>query len=203
MVCHAFLSPPPLNKLYILKLNFKQKWDKNWGAFGTSEGRHWEQTKNKKPFLPQKPRRKPSLPETSHWGMKFFIFQMVCHHFQTGLIPRLPNYKLGVFICTFLNCELSTTGTKTKVPDLGMSVSVTLMRYNGETVDSWSLRHEKGAKIKSACNYALGFQGFVAQRSWNSHHHDSWISHAYTAMEVLSALLFTSPSDKMRCLPIT
>jgi len=103
--------------------------------------------------------------------MKFFIFQMVCHRFQTGLIPRLPNYKLEVLIWTFLSCELGTTGTKTKY-DLRMAVSVKLMRYNGETVGSWSSRHEKGGKIKSACNCSMHWDsmGFGAHRSWNSHH---------------------------------
>jgi len=82
-----------------------------------------------------------------------------------------------------------------------MSVSVTLMRYNGEKIGSSILRHGQGAKIKSACKcsmYPMGFQGFCTHRSWNSHHqfithNDCWISHTYKATDVLSTLLFTCP----------
>jgi len=81
-----------------------------------------------------------------------------------------------------------------------LSVSVTLMRYNGEKIGCWILRHGQRAKIKSACScriYPMGFQRFCTQSSWNYHHqfrthNASQISHTHRAMEVLSPLLFTS-----------
>ncbi len=64
-----------------------------------------------------------------------------------------------------------------------MVVSVTLMRYNGEKIGSWILRHGQAAKIKIECNcsiYRMGFQGFSS--TINPAHTTTAKYHTYTPL---------------------
>ncbi len=68
-------------------------------SFGNLMGTHCEQ-QNKNPPGPQNPKEKKNWSSLVHLLHEMFMFKIVCHRFQLGIIPLLKN--VGTY-STFIN----------------------------------------------------------------------------------------------------